>query len=127
MGRWQVDQRRDGRQYRSRCYWLARVGLEMNNDPVSLDGHRGMAAQKATEARRLLAEVAENDRHIRERLDELERQLSAAASVTWADAAAKATYLLELFATTPQAQDPRRQRLIASALDDFARLIKSVG
>jgi len=99
----------------------------MTNDPVSLDSHRGMAAQKATEARRLLAEVAENDRKIRERLDELERQLSAAASTTWQDAAAKATYLLELFATTPQAQDPRRQRLIASALEDFARLAKPLG
>lgn len=96
----------------------------MTDEPVSLDGHRGMAAQKATEARRLLAEVAENDRLIRERLDALERQLSAAPSATWQDAAAKATYLLGLFATMPQAQDPRRQRLIASVLEEFARLAK---
>ena len=94
----------------------------MTDDPVSLDSHRGMAAQKATEARRLLAEVAENERHIRDRLDALEQQLSAAPSTSWQDAAAKATYLLELFATTPQAQDPRRQRLIASVLEEFARL-----
>jgi len=46
----------------------------MTNDPVKLDSHRGTAAQKATEARRLLAEVAESDRQVRERLDELERQ-----------------------------------------------------
>src|SRR6185312_9146720 len=102
----------------------AASGDEMTDEPVSLDGHRGMAAQKATEARRLLAEVAENDRLIRERLDALERQLSAAPSATWQDAAAKATYLLELFATMPQAQDPRRQRLIASVLEEFARLAK---
>jgi hypothetical protein len=93
----------------------------MIDDPVSLDSHRGMAAQKATEARRLLAEVAENERHIRDRLEALERQLSAAPSTNWQDAAAKATYLLELFARTPQADDPRRQRLIASVLEDFAR------
>jgi len=96
----------------------------MTDDPVKLDSHRGMAAQKATEARRLLAEVTENERQLRERLDALERQLSAAPSANWYDAAAKATYLLELFATTPQAQDPRRKQLIDSVLDDFARLAK---
>ena len=42
-------------------------------------------------------------------------------NTNWQDAAAKATYLLELFARTPQADDPRRQRLIASVLEDFAR------
>ena len=94
----------------------------MSDDPVSLDNHRGMAAQKATEARRLLAEVTENERQLRERLDALERQLSAAPSTSWHDAAAKATYLLELFATTPQAEDPRRRQLINSVLNDFARL-----
>ena len=86
---------------------------------------RLLAAQKATEARRLLAEVTENERQVRERLDALERQLSAAPSTSWHDAAAKATYLLELFATTPQAEDPRRKQLINSILSDFARLGKS--
>ena len=98
----------------------------MTHDPVNLDSHRGMAAQKATEARRLLAEVTENERQLRERLDALEKQLSAAPSTDWHDAAAKATYLLELFATTPQAQDPRRKQLIDSVLDDFARISKSL-
>jgi hypothetical protein len=98
----------------------------MTDDSVNLDSHRGMAAQKATEARRLLAEVTENERQLRERLDALEKQLSAAPSTNWHDAAAKATYLLELFATTPQAQDPRRRQLIESVLDDFARLAKPV-
>jgi hypothetical protein len=85
-----------------------------------------MAAQKATEARRLLAEVTENERQLRGRLDALEKQLSAAPSANWHDAAAKATYLLELFATTPQAQDPRRKQLIDSVLSDFTRLAKSL-
>ena len=98
----------------------------MTDDPVNLDSHRGMAAQKATEARRLLAEITENERQLRERLDALEKQLSAAPSTNWHDAAAKATYLLEFFATTPQAQDPRRRQLIESVLDDFARLAKPV-
>jgi hypothetical protein len=34
----------------------------MTDKPVELDQHRGMAAQKATELRRLLAEVAVNER-----------------------------------------------------------------
>jgi hypothetical protein len=38
------------------------------------------------------------------------------------DAAGKARYLLSIFATTPAAQDPRRQRLIADLLADFIRL-----
>ena len=98
----------------------------MTDNPVNLDSHRGMAAQKATEARRLLAEVTENEWQLRERLDALEKQLSAAPSTSWHDAAAKATYLLELFATTPQAQDPRRSHLINSVLDDFARLAEKL-
>src|SRR3569623_3042901 len=98
----------------------------MAHEPVNLDRLRGMAAQKSTDARRLLAEVTENERQLRERLDALELQLSAAPSTNWHDAAAKATYLLELFATTPQAQDPRRRQLIGSVLDDSARLAKSL-
>jgi hypothetical protein len=49
----------------------------------------------------------------------LEAQLVAAPAENWEDAAEKAHYLLNLFAST---QDPRRQRLIAAVLDDFRRL-----
>jgi len=49
-------------------------------------------------------------------------QLVAAPALTWEDAAGKARYLLSIFATTPAAQDPRRQRLIADLLADFIRL-----
>lgn len=94
----------------------------MTDDPITLDRHRGMAAQKATEVRRLLAEVEENQQALRERQEELEAQLVAAPAASWSEAAAKARYLLRLFAATPIAQDPRRQTLIASVLDDFARL-----
>jgi hypothetical protein len=43
-------------------------------------------------------------------------------ATTWHDAAEKARYLLNLFASTPVAQDPRRQQLILNVLDDFRRL-----
>ena len=94
----------------------------MTDKTVNLDQHRGMAAQKATEARRLLAEVRANEKTLRERRDELEAHLLAAPAASWSDAAEKAHYLLSLFAETPQGQDPRRQTLIAAVLEDFARL-----
>ena len=94
----------------------------MTDHPIALDRHRGMAAQKATEVRRLLAEVEANQQALRERQEELEAQLISAPAASWGEAAGKARYLLRLFAATPLAQDPRRQTLIASVLDDFARL-----
>lgn len=97
----------------------------MTDRPVTLDRHRGMAAQKATEVRRLLAEVEADQNALRERRDELEAQLIAAPAASWTEAAEKARYLLKLFAATPVAQDPRRQRLIASVLDDFTRLTET--
>jgi regulator of replication initiation timing len=94
----------------------------MTDKTIDLDQHRGMAAQKATELRRMLAEVEENEHSLRLRQDELEAHLLAAPAVHWTDAAEKARYLLRLFATTPAAQDPRRQKLIAAVLADFKRL-----
>ena len=94
----------------------------MTDKTIDLDHHRGMAAQKATELRRLLADVAANEKTLRLRQDELEAHLLAAPAATWPDAAEKAGYLLNLFATTIAAQDPRRQKLIAAVLADFKRL-----
>ena len=94
----------------------------MTDQPVNLDLHRGMAAQKATELRRLLAEVAANEQSLRLRQDELEARLVAAPAADWLEAAEKARYLISLFASTPSAQDPRKQKLIAAVLSDFERL-----
>jgi hypothetical protein len=94
----------------------------MTDKPIDLDHHRGMAAQKATDLRRLLAEVEANEKALRIRQDELESHLVAAPAANWHEAAEKATYLLNLFAATLAAQDPRRQTLIAAVLADFKRL-----
>jgi hypothetical protein len=96
-------------------------------DPVQLDDRRGMAAQKATEIRRLVADVEADAAALRTRQEALEEQLVAAPAASWIEAAGKARYLLGLFASTPVAQDPRRQTLIASVLDDFARLSRVGG
>ncbi|HEX4411174.1 MAG TPA: hypothetical protein VH206_20580 [Xanthobacteraceae bacterium] len=94
----------------------------MTEKTVDLDQHRGMAAQKATDLRRLLAEVAANERTLRATQDELEAQLIAAPAENWHDAADKVRYLLSVLAATPSGQDPRRKMLIQAVLDDFDRL-----
>jgi hypothetical protein len=94
----------------------------MTDKAIELDEHRGMAAQKATDLRRLLAEVEANEAALRLRQDELESQLIAAPAANWEEAAGKARYLLNVFAATLSAQDPRRQTLIAAVLADFQRL-----
>lgn len=96
----------------------------MTEKAIDLDRHRGMAAQKATGLRRLLADVQANDKALRLRQDELEAHLLAAPAANWREAAEKARYLLKLFAASSSAQDPRRQKLIAAVLRDFQRLAR---
>jgi hypothetical protein len=95
------------------------------DDPVKLDEHRGMAAQKSTEIRRRFHEVEADQAALRRRQEEFERHAVAASSTTWPEAAEKARYLIQLFAATPEARVPRRQELIAKVLDDLARLSRS--
>ncbi|WP_036260939.1 hypothetical protein [Methylocapsa aurea] len=95
----------------------------MTEKTIDLDGRRGMAAQKATQIRRLIAAVEADHVALRARQDELEHFLGAAPAAHWQDAVAKARYLLTLFAQTPAAEDPRRVKLIADVLADFERLL----
>ena len=97
----------------------------MTKQTIELDERRGMAAQKATELRRLLSDVEANEKLLRQRQHALEEQLLASPALTWEEAADKARYLLSLFASSPNAQDPRRQLLIARVLEDFLRLSSS--
>lgn len=94
----------------------------MTDKTIDLDQHRGMAAQRATELRRLLADVEANESTLRRRQAELETHLLAAPATNWHEAVDKARYLLNLFAATPAGEDPRRKQLIAAVLADFKRL-----
>jgi hypothetical protein len=94
----------------------------MNDRPVDLDKHRGMAAQKATDIRRVLADVEANARALRERTSELETQLMAVPATSWPEAAAKARYVLNLYVDTLGNQDSRHRELVAAVLADFDRL-----
>ena len=94
----------------------------MSDKPVDLDEHRGMAAQKATEIRRRLYEVQTDQEALRRSQVEFEKFLVAAPAMTWPEAAAKARYVIQLYAATTEAQDERRRTLIASVLADLTRL-----
>jgi hypothetical protein len=91
--------------------------------PEDLDHHRGMAAQKATLLRRSKGAVRANQQALKTRQEELEHFMLAKPAKTWSEAAERAAYLLRLFADSPTAEDPRRQKLIHSVLADFDRLV----
>jgi hypothetical protein len=98
----------------------------VTDTPVDLDKHRGMAAQKATDLRRLLSEVETNAQELRRRQNDLEVQLAAAPAATWAEAAEKARYLLRLFVASLPTEDTQRRRLIDAVLDDLERLARDL-
>lgn len=94
----------------------------MTDEPIELDQHRGMAAQKATDSRRLLADVEANEQALRLRRDELERHLIAESAADWREAAERARYVLKLYAATLDAGDTQRRALVDAVLADFERL-----
>jgi hypothetical protein len=97
----------------------------LNDDPIDLDGHRSSTGKIAADIRRHSLHEFEADRTaVRRRQEELEAQLLATPAETWIEAAAKAQYLIRQYATTPDAQDERRRKLIERALGDLARLIE---
>lgn len=96
----------------------------MNDEPTNLDEHRGMMAQKATELRRLAADVMADEAALRARRDALEEQLIAEPAADWHEAAEKVRYLLTLFAEAVSV-DPRRRTLIERVLADLDRLDRS--
>lgn len=94
----------------------------MPDDPIQLDAHRGMVAQKSTETRRHLQGVEADQAGLRKRQEALESMLFAAPAKTWPEVVSKARYLLDLYAALPEGRDPRHQKLIADVLADFDRL-----
>jgi hypothetical protein len=94
----------------------------MNDNPVDLDKHRGMAAQKATNIRRVLADVETNAKLLRDRQGVVESQLLAMPATSWPEAAAKARYVLNLYAAGLSAADTHHRDLVSAILADFARL-----
>ena len=94
----------------------------MTDKPLDHDKHRGMAAQKATDIRRILADVENNAKDLRDRQAAVESQLLSAPAASWPAAAAKARYVLNLYAGGLASHDTRHRDLVAAVLADFDRL-----
>ena len=91
---------------------------------VVLDQHRGMTAQKETDARRHQSGVQADQEALRQGQASLEKQLFSGPAAGWTAAAEKAVYLLSLFAATGEAQDPRYKHMIEATVEDLQRLIR---
>jgi hypothetical protein len=94
----------------------------MTDKPLDLDKHRGMAAQKATDIRRILADVENNAKDLRDRQGIMENQLLSVPAASWPEAAAKARYVLNLYAAGLAPADSHHRDLVAAIVADFARL-----
>jgi hypothetical protein len=97
-------------------------GHLVSENPVDLDKHRGMAAQKATDIRRVLADVEANAKLLRDRQTAVELQLLDVPAASWPEAAAKARYILNMYAAGLALGDTHHRDLVAAVLADFARL-----
>jgi hypothetical protein len=95
----------------------------MVEQPTNFDAHRGMAAQKATDLRRLRSEVEADQEALRARQAALEDLLAAVPAADWPEAVEKARYLLGIFAQSADATDPRRRKLIDQVMADFDHLL----
>jgi hypothetical protein len=94
----------------------------VSDEPLDLDSHRGMAAQKATNIRRIMAEVESNAKDLRDRQGLLENQLLLVPAASWPEAAAKARHVLNLYVADLAPDDTHHRDLAAAVFADFARL-----
>jgi hypothetical protein len=94
----------------------------VSDKPLDLDRYRGMAAQKATDIRRILADVERNAQDLRDRQGVLENQLLSVPAASWPEAAAKSRYVLNLYAAGLAPADTHHRDLVAAILADFTRL-----
>ena len=81
-----------------------------------------MAAQKATDIRRVLADVEANAKLLRDKQGVVELQLLAVPAASWSEAVAKARYVLNLYSASLAASDTHHRDLVSVVLDDLTRL-----
>ena len=96
----------------------------MSESPIDLDKHRGMAAQKATDIRRVLAEVEANAKLLRDKQGLVEIQILAAPATSWPEAVAKERYILSLYSAGLAPADTHHRELVAAVLADLTRLVE---
>lgn len=94
----------------------------MTETPIELDEHRGMAAQKATDIRRVIAEVEANAKLLRDKQGVVEIEILAVPAISWPEAVAKASYVLNLYSASLAPTDTHHRDLVAAVLVDLTRL-----
>src|SRR5260221_9919809 len=94
----------------------------VSNEPLELDKHRGMAEQKATDIRRILAEVENNAKAQRDREGILENQLLSGPAASWPETDAKSLYVLNLYVAGLTLSATHHSVLVAPVLADLFRL-----
>ena len=94
----------------------------VNDEPIDLDKHRGMAAQKATDIRRAVAEMEANAASLRERQGIVEAEMLSVPAAGWPEAVAKARYVLNLYAASLSPADTHHRDLVRAVIADLTRL-----
>jgi hypothetical protein len=94
----------------------------VSEGPIDLDKHRGMAAQKATDIRRVVTEIEANAKLLRDRQGAVEMQILAVPAASWSEAVAKARYVLNLYAAGLAPTDTHHRELVTAVLADLTRL-----
>src|SRR3974390_3160380 len=98
----------------------------MRETPIDLDKHRGMAEQKATDIRRVIAEVEANAKLLRDEQGVVEIQLLTVPPETWPEAVAKVRYVLNLYSASLAPSDTHHRDLVTAVLADLTRLARVV-
>jgi hypothetical protein len=90
--------------------------------PRSISTNIAAWPRKRPPISRVLAEVEANAKMLRDRQGVLEIQLLPVPADSWAEAAAKARYVLNLYAAGLAPADTHHRDLVAAVVADFARL-----
>lgn len=104
--------------------WYRRC-CALTDGPINLDGRRSFAEQLETEMRRRAGNSQQPFAFPPQtHLESLEDQMLAEPARTWVEVMDKWRFLLDSYASTPEAGDERIQKLIKRALGDMERLRK---
>lgn len=95
----------------------------MTDDPIDLDGRRSAADQRQSEMRRRPAN-SQTGAPLQPDTQGLDDRMLAGPARTWVEVMEKWRFLLDRYASTPEAGDARIRKLIRRALHDMDRLRK---
>lgn len=97
----------------------------MTDHPINLDGRRSAAGQLETKMRRRPANTAPLAMPSAQPcVGSIEDLMLAKTARTWIEVMEKWRFLLERYASTPEAGEERLQKLIKRAIGDLERLRK---